>query len=167
MFASLSHQITPSEEVTYSLAEIQNALSSRHSSPQIQCDATQSLLSISYPLTLSPPSSSPTFAPLDVAVKSSCPAEGIFYHPSLVARLPINRGKRLSSKTWDPITRPSPRPITLSSLPTPSEQVEEVEDKSVKARRLGVFAVGDQRRAKEKEGKQNEHQWGKKTRDEL
>ena len=135
---------------------------------QIHCDDTQSLVSISYPLTLDSPAHAPSFAPLmDVPpAKTTCPDDGgIWYHPSLASRAPINRGKRVASKTWDPIYRPSPRPITLQSAPSPVVDARRTEPS--KAQKLGIFAGVERRREQDKEGRHNEGTWGKRRRDEL
>lgn len=183
-------QVTPSEEITYSLTEIKAALAGVHPNPevrasapsfvllpilcrhrvplQIHCDDTQSLVSITYPLTLSPPAYTPGFAPLSDApsIKATCPDDGgIWYHPSLASRTPINRGKRIESKTWDPIYRPSPRPITLKSAPSPVIETKRAEP--TKAQKLGIFAGVERRREQDKEGRRDEAAWGKRRRDEL
>lgn len=126
-------------------------------------------MSISYPLTLSPPTYQPSFAPLvdSPPVESTCPDDGgIWYHPSLASRVPINRGKRVVSQTWDPIYRPSPRPITLQSDPS-TTVVDLKRAEPTKAQKLKIFAGGDRRREQTKEDRHNEGGWGKRTRDEL
>ncbi|OXG41765.1 hypothetical protein C359_03181 [Cryptococcus neoformans Bt120] len=102
------NDITPSEDISYSLAELTSALSTGGNFPVVICDNTM-LSTILWPLLVRGSFAMGTFEPTSMLQReSNCPQDGIIYRPS--NRRPIPK----ATATWDRIFRPSPRPITLS-----------------------------------------------------
>lgn len=85
--------------------------------------------------------------------KTNCPAEGILYPPAPIVR-------PTSTTTWDPIYRPTMRPITLSHDENKRVKYDD-EDPKEKKKKLGFFKGQDARRAN------GEHGHDKYARDEL
>lgn len=142
-------QIAPSSDVTYSLSDIDAALSPF--GPATPICAANTLTHIYWPLNargnlagfVSDPSPKP-------ALKSNCPAQGIIYPPAAVIQA--------TPTTWDPIYKPTMRPITLSHdesrrVKYDDEKEEEAgEGKMRQKKKLGFFKRQDQRRAGDEHG---------------
>ncbi|KGB74534.2 hypothetical protein CNBG_0372 [Cryptococcus deuterogattii R265] len=100
--------ITPSEDISYSLAELTSALTMGGDLPVVICD-NATLSTILWPLLVRGSFAMGTFEPTSMLQReSNCPKDGIIYQPSTRRPLPS------TTATWDRIFRPSPRPITLS-----------------------------------------------------
>ncbi|KAK4684459.1 hypothetical protein P7C73_g5714, partial [Tremellales sp. Uapishka_1] len=144
--------ITPSSDTTYSLAELTLALAFDDYKPVISCENT-TLSSVLWPLVVKGTfqtgafSAAPSFSPA-----SNCPVDGIIYPSTTTTPEPT------PVHTWDPVFRPSPRPITLSHDESKQYQYDQEETK-----KLGFFKDSDEGREGGKEGRRVK-QW---HRDEL
>ncbi|KAL1407015.1 hypothetical protein Q8F55_006428 [Vanrija albida] len=121
--------ISPSDDTTYALSDIIGALSHRGHQPILTCDEA-TLISVSWPVHVKGKLTG--FVPASVDRKSSCPAEGIIYPPSLVVHATTTK------YTFDPIHRPTMRPITLSHDESRQVKYDEAEE-AKKAVKLGFF----------------------------
>nr|XP_019010968.1 uncharacterized protein I206_04273 [Kwoniella pini CBS 10737]OCF49749.1 hypothetical protein I206_04273 [Kwoniella pini CBS 10737] len=102
--------ITPSDDTTYSLRELTEALSTIDHKPLVQCHNT-TLTSVSWPLNVKGKFDSGSFqAAAKFERKSNCPLEGIIYPPSTT----LTPTKKSDDEEWEHLRRPPPRPITLS-----------------------------------------------------
>ncbi|CED82335.1 Ribonuclease T2-like [Phaffia rhodozyma] len=151
--------ISPAEDTSYELSEILSVIkTSTGYNALLTCADDLSIQSISYPISLSGSRESPDFSPREPAfhdASSGCPSSGIIYHPSLLSLLPKKNPQ--PTHTWDPIFRPSPRPI--KNIPTP--QIEPT-------KKLDFVFGKMERREKDKETqKADSPVWGKRDRDEL
>ncbi|ORY33994.1 ribonuclease T2-like protein [Naematelia encephala] len=100
--------ITPSSDTTYSLEELTNALSFDQHKPVLEC-INSTLSSVLWPLNVRGLLQDGNFTPSQIySHHSNCPLEGIIYQPSTTLPRPT------TTYAWDPLIRPSPRPITLS-----------------------------------------------------
>ncbi|WOO84759.1 Ribonuclease M [Vanrija pseudolonga] len=121
--------ISPSDDTTYALADIIGALSHHNHQPILTCDES-TLVSVSWPLHAKGKLAS--FVPASIGRESSCPAEGIIYPPSLAVHATTTK------YTFDPIHRPTMRPITLSHDESRQVKYDEAEE-AKKAKKLGFF----------------------------
>ncbi|WVQ80646.1 hypothetical protein IAT38_002751 [Cryptococcus sp. DSM 104549] len=135
--------IYPSEDTSYSLIELTNALSSGEHKPVPICDNT-TLSSIHWPLHVRGSFHEGHFEPsTTLKRKSNCPAEGIHYPPSTTRPRPTQPAE------WDILRRPPPRPITLSH--DESRLYYKPEDKENPKKKLAMFKEYDSEKEEEKE----------------
>ncbi|RXK36427.1 hypothetical protein M231_06330 [Tremella mesenterica] len=135
--------ITPSADTTYSLSELIAALTFNDYKPMVTC-VNHTLSTILWPLNVGGKFQENNFIPSSkFSLQSTCPSEGIIYPPSTT--LP----PMTTSYTWDPLTRPTPRPITLSydesKVYTPGLELN--------PKRLRAFKDYEEERLEEKESK--------------
>ncbi|EIW70657.1 hypothetical protein TREMEDRAFT_68158 [Tremella mesenterica DSM 1558] len=136
-------EITPSADTTYSLFELVAALTFNDFKPVVTC-VNYTLSTILWPLNVGGKFQENNFIPSSkFSLQSTCPPEGIIYPPSIT--LP----PMTTSYTWDPLTRPTPRPITLSydesKVYTPGLELN--------PKRLRAFKDYEEERLEEKESK--------------
>ncbi|CAK9786115.1 hypothetical protein CC85DRAFT_283779 [Cutaneotrichosporon oleaginosum] len=138
--AALEHaDIVPSADTMYRLADIESALTP-YGTPILICNNV-TLTHVYWPLHARG-NLAGWVAAEPGSLKSTCPGEGIVYPPATVV-LP-------TSSSWDPIYRPSMRPITLSHDEAKRVKYEEPGNPSKK--KLGFFKYHDARRADEEGG---------------
>nr|ODN88359.1 hypothetical protein L203_02972 [Cryptococcus depauperatus CBS 7841] len=148
-------QITSSDDTAYSLSEITSALSINGNRPVVFCD-NSTLSAVHWPLVVRGTLQTGSFEPTLIFRRlSNCPSEGIIYQPSTIRPMPTE------TATWDPIFRPSPRPITLS------HDESKLYYKSIAVadprKKLKLFREYDQEKEEEKEDRAERKFW----RDEL
>ncbi|WWC89319.1 uncharacterized protein L201_004240 [Kwoniella dendrophila CBS 6074] len=103
--------ITPSDDTTYSLRELTEALSTGNYKPIVECD-NSTLSSILWPLNVKGKFDSGSFGAASAFDRTSnCPSEGIIYPPSTTL---VKSTKSADDEEWAHLRRPPPRPITLS-----------------------------------------------------
>ncbi|ORX36642.1 hypothetical protein BD324DRAFT_626649 [Kockovaella imperatae] len=149
--------ISPSPDTTYTLAEILDALKFKSHQPIVECD-NMTLSSVLWPLQIQDTFQGGFVVPSFLLErKSSCPVEGIIFPPATTRPAPT------TSHTWDPITRPTPRAISLDHDDSKLYFLPEQKVPQHDPRRLGVFKAGDEDREEDKEGRY----WKRYRRDEL
>ncbi|ODO08050.1 hypothetical protein I350_03633 [Cryptococcus amylolentus CBS 6273] len=140
--------IIPSDDTTYSLRDISEALSI------ITCDNT-TLSAVSWPLVARGSFQEGAFEPASGLERAAgCPSDGIIYQPSTARPVPTE------TASWDSILRPSPRPITLSHDESKVYRAQQPADPRQK---LAMFKEGDA----EKDEWREERAQKKFVRDEL
>nr|XP_019046330.1 hypothetical protein I302_05074 [Kwoniella bestiolae CBS 10118]OCF25260.1 hypothetical protein I302_05074 [Kwoniella bestiolae CBS 10118] len=151
--------ITPSDDTTYSLRELTNALSTGSYKPIVQCD-NSTLSSVLWPLNVRGPFQSGSFeAASSFDRKSNCPSEGIIYPPRTTLATPK---KSDDDEEWEHLRRPPPRPITLSHDETRMYYRSETA-KEDPVGKLGLRKEHDEERDEWKEERAGKQYW----RDEL
>lgn len=150
--------ITPSEDTTYSLDEVIAALSVSGFNPYLTC-SNETLTAVHWPINSIGPFQDTTFAPsqFDGSSRSNCPSDGIVYPPA-------EQIFRTAEHTWDPMTRPSMRPllqVTRSSASEGASATEGLEgvvgeafaphQKKVVQHKLGLFKQKDSKLQDEKD----------------
>ncbi|KAL7421859.1 hypothetical protein Q5752_003630 [Cryptotrichosporon argae] len=138
-------------------ADLTAALEFGEHRPVLTCDNI-TLETIHWPLHSLGPFQSGRFKPATFDLKSNCPADGIIYPPS------TTRARPTQTANWDPIYRPSPRPITLDH--DESRQYKYANDHEApqgKAEQLKIFKKHDDGREAGKEALPDKKFW----RDEL
>ncbi|WVN88232.1 uncharacterized protein L203_103433 [Cryptococcus depauperatus CBS 7841] len=151
----VDNDITSSDDTAYSLSEITSALSINGNRPVVFCD-NSTLSAVHWPLVVRGTLQTGSFEPTLIFRRlSNCPSEGIIYQPSTIRPMPTE------TATWDPIFRPSPRPITLS------HDESKLYYKSIAVadprKKLKLFREYDQEKEEEKEDRAERKFW----RDEL
>ncbi|WVQ72611.1 hypothetical protein IAR50_002169 [Cryptococcus sp. DSM 104548] len=135
--------IVPSDDTTYSLGDISEALSIGDHKPVITCDNT-TLSAVSWPLVVRGSFQAGSFeAASGLQRASNCPSDGIIYHPSTARPVPTD------TASWDSILRPSPRPITLSH--DESKVYYRAQQPADPRQKLAMFKEGDSEKDEWKE----------------
>ncbi|KAK8864410.1 hypothetical protein IAR55_001658 [Kwoniella newhampshirensis] len=134
--------ITPSDDTTYSLSELSNALATGEYRPIVTCD-NSTLSSVLWPLYIRGAFHAGTFeASTTYRHPSNCPSEGILYPPSTTIPKPTQAAE------WDILRRPPPRPITLTHDESRMYYRSKEEDPKMK---LGLFKDYDEGKDEMKE----------------
>ncbi|WVQ67660.1 uncharacterized protein L199_005863 [Kwoniella botswanensis] len=150
--------ITPSDDTTYSLRELTEALSTGDYKPIVQCD-NSTLSSVLWPLNVRGKFDSGAFeAASSFERKSNCPSEGIVYPP----RTTLSTPKKSDDEEWEHLRRPPPRPITLSHDESRMYYRKETA-KEDPVGKLGLRKEHDEEREEWKEERAGKQYW----RDEL
>ncbi|KAJ9112539.1 hypothetical protein QFC19_000554 [Naganishia cerealis] len=151
-------EITPSEDITYSLNELVDALSISGFTPYLTC-INDTLSAIHWPVNTIGPFQDTTFAPshFDGSSRSNCPSNGIVYPPA-------EQIFRPSDYTWDPMARPTMRPlmqVTRASAPAGASVTEVADEAGAKAfaphekqvvrKKLGLFKEKDRKMQDQRE----------------
>ncbi|KAJ9102531.1 hypothetical protein QFC21_002932 [Naganishia friedmannii] len=150
--------ITPSQDTTYSLDEVIAALSVSGFNPSLTC-SNETLTAVHWPINSIGPFQDTTFAPSDFdgSSRSNCPSDGIVYPPA-------EQIFRTAEYTWDPMAKPSMRPllqVTRSSASQAASATEGLEgivgeafaphQKKVVQHKLGLFKQKDGKLQDEKD----------------
>lgn len=155
LIASADLQIAPSADTTYSLSDIEAALSP-FGTPVPIC-SNHTLTHVQWPLRAIGNVAGWIADESPSKLSTNCPAEGILYPPAAVVQA--------TPTTWDPIYRPTMRPITLSHDENKRVKYDDEEPAPEgvegEKKKLGFFKGQDKRRAS------GDHGHDKYARDEL